>query len=77
MNKLIPDLDSGTLVLLVLIGVLASCKLPDGLVTSLVAVAMIVANFKWGSSQGSRDKDAVIAASTPAVPPASDKQVSL
>ena len=41
-----------------------SDTLMASLAASVVSMAFTIVNFKWGSSQGSRDKDATIAAVT-------------
>lgn len=79
MRETLAKIDSGFVVLLVLILVLTifSKALSDVVSTALIAIAMNVSNFMWGSSQGSRDKDATIAAQATAAQATNTAQVLL
>ncbi len=73
--------DNGMLFILIILCVICVCGFAvyslitgkpltniQGLITFLTTMATTMYNFKWGSSAGSKSKDAAIANSTPIIP---------
>jgi hypothetical protein len=71
MREIVDKFDGGIFVVLVIIGAISFAPtITTDVKQALIAIALIIVNYRYGSSAGSKSKDATIASfATPAVQP--------